>query len=81
MTAQQKRGVKWAAVLGAAAAAISIASAVLGGAKGVAKAAAAEQVAPLDHRVTTLEAQRAEDVKRLDEMRGDLKEILRRTAP
>lgn len=35
------------------------------------------EVQALDKRVTRLEAQREEDVKRLEEMRSDIKEILR----
>jgi hypothetical protein len=43
----------------------------------VAKSAALDVVAPVDKRVTTLEAQRTEDVRRLDEIRNDVKELLR----
>jgi len=43
----------------------------------VSRSVAREVVGPVDSRVTTLEAQRTEDVKRLDEIRNDVKDILR----
>jgi hypothetical protein len=42
---------------------------------------AAAEVRPLEQRVTRLEAQRVEDVKRLDEIRNDVKELLSRVPP
>lgn len=43
----------------------------------VSRSVAQEVVGAVDRRVTTLEAQRAEDVKRLDEIRKDVRDILR----
>lgn len=52
-----------------------------------AKAFAGQEVRPLEQRavaveqrVTVLETQREEDVKKIDEMRGDIKELLRRVS-
>jgi hypothetical protein len=50
-------------------------------ARGLAQSAAAEEIRPLENRVTKLEAQRVEDVKRLDEIRTDVKELLDRVPP
>ena len=52
-----------------------VAAGVVGGS--VSRSVAREVVGPVDSRVTTLEAQRTEDVKRLDEIRNDVKDILR----
>jgi hypothetical protein len=50
-------------------------SLALGGAQLVSRAVAQSEVGPLDRRVTRLEAQREEDVKRLEEIKSDLKEV------
>jgi len=44
----------------------------------VSRSVAVETVRPVERKVTTLETQRAEDVKKVDEMRQDIKELLRR---
>jgi hypothetical protein len=41
----------------------------------------AAEVRPLENRVTRLEAQRVEDVKRLEEIRTNVKELLDRVPP
>jgi methyl coenzyme M reductase subunit C-like uncharacterized protein (methanogenesis marker protein 7) len=43
----------------------------------VSRSVAADVVGPIGDRVIRLEAQRTEDVKRLDEIRNDVKDILR----
>lgn len=53
---------------------------VIGGLVWAAHAFADQAVAPVSHRVTVLETQRQEDVKKIDEMRGDIKELLRRVS-
>jgi outer membrane murein-binding lipoprotein Lpp len=47
----------------------------------VSDARASAAVRPLESRVSVLEAQRAEDVKRLDEIRSDVKTLLDRVPP
>jgi hypothetical protein len=47
----------------------------------VSQSAAAAEVRPLENRVTRLEAQRVEDVKRLEEIRTNVKELLDRVPP
>jgi hypothetical protein len=42
------------------------------------QSAAAREVRPVSERVTRLESLREEDSKKIDEMRGDIKELLRR---
>jgi hypothetical protein len=69
------KGVKFWGVLAAA----LLATVAL--ARGLAQSAAAEEIRPLENRVTKLEAQRVEDVKRLDEIRNDVKELLDRVPP
>lgn len=44
-----------------------------------ARSVAASEVRPVENRVTRLEAQRVEDEKDLDEIKKDVKELLRRT--
>jgi outer membrane murein-binding lipoprotein Lpp len=47
----------------------------------VADARAAAEVRPLENRVTRLETQRTEDVKKIDEIAKDVKELLTRIPP
>jgi hypothetical protein len=58
----------WGALAAALAATLTIALFV-------ARSVAQAEVAPIDRRVTRLEAQREEDVKRLEEIRADLKDV------
>ena len=44
----------------------------------VAQSTAAAEVRPVENRVTKLETYREEDVQKIDEMRRDIKELLRR---
>ena len=44
----------------------------------VANSVASARVGPVESRVTRLETQREEDTKKLDEVRSDVKELLRR---
>jgi hypothetical protein len=46
-----------------------------------AQSAAAAEVRPLENRVTRLEAQRVEDVKRLEDIKANVEELLRRVPP
>jgi hypothetical protein len=69
------KGVKfWGTIAAALLATVALA-------RGLAQSAAAEEIRPLENRVTKLEAQRVEDVKRLDEIRTDVKELLDRVPP
>jgi cell division protein FtsL len=43
-----------------------------------ARSVAVDQVRPVESRVTKLETQREEDSKKIDEVRADVKELLRR---
>jgi hypothetical protein len=70
-----EKGVKfWGTIAAAILATVALA-------RGLAQSAAAEEIRPLENRVTKLEAQRVEDVKRLDEIRTDVKELLDRVPP
>jgi hypothetical protein len=42
---------------------------------------AAAEVRPLENRVTRLEAQRVEDVRRLEDIKANVEELLRRVPP
>lgn len=75
MTAQQKTRVTWWAVLGGIAAAASIATAALNGGRGVAKAAAAEVVQPVETRVTRLEERDVARKEQIDRMERKLDAI------
>jgi outer membrane murein-binding lipoprotein Lpp len=66
------KGVKFWGVLAAA----LLATVAL--ARGLAQSAAAEEIRPLENRVTRLETQRTEDREKLNEIAKDVKELLSR---
>jgi outer membrane murein-binding lipoprotein Lpp len=66
------KGVKFWGTLAAA----LLATVVL--ARGLAQSAAAEEIRPLENRVTRLETQRTEDREKLNEIAKDVKELLSR---
>jgi hypothetical protein len=69
------KGVKfWGTIAAALLATVALA-------RGLAQSAAAEEIRPLENRVTRLEAQRVEDVRRLEEIRENVKELLDRVPP
>jgi hypothetical protein len=69
------KGVKfWGTIAAALLATVALA-------RGLAQSAAAEEIRPLENRVTKLEAQRVEDVRRLEEIRENVKELLDRVPP
>lgn len=69
----QQQRVTWAAAVGAIAAALTIGAFV-------ARSVAAAEIAPVDRRVTTLEAQRAEDKERLISIEKKLDRLLNHLA-
>lgn len=73
MSERGRNTAQWAAIF-------LTAAAMAGGlALFMARSAAATEVRPVESRVSRLEAQRVEDAKDLDEIKGDVKELLRRT--